>query len=197
MDQALKQALEDESQLICTMSGRDGSSGCLQLCRSREPITYFPVKALHTCKLLQSLAFYCRKHRSHTSHLSLSCLTMDWLRGSGGDSNTRNPSAASRPGQSPAPPAGRSGGYSSVSQYNSSNSGLPAYGGQQQQPPPALPSRGQRPPPQYNNAPGGMPGQMEARGAGVGGQFEVVPTPVDSLVPRNVSHLIVSPDQAK
>lgn len=122
---------------------------------------------------------------------------MSWLRGGGSSDNSRDPPAAGagppRQGQSPAPATfgGRSG-YSSVPQHGSSNSSLPSYGGQQQPAAPALPSRGQRPPPQYN-ASGAMPGQMEARGAGVGGQFEVVATPVDSLVPRNVSSSLYPP----
>lgn len=113
---------------------------------------------------------------------------MDWLRGGGGsDNSSRNNTGGGLPprqGQSPAP--GRSA-YSSVPQYGASNSSLPPYSGgssMQHQAAPALPSRGQRPQ-DYNNS-GAMPGQMQSRG-GSSGQFEVVPTPVDSLVPRNVS----------
>lgn len=117
---------------------------------------------------------------------------MSWLRGGTNTPAAGPPSA--RPGQSatPAPSAGRSG-YSSVPQYGSSNTSLPSYGGSQQQPAPALPSRGQRQPPQYNT-PGAMPGQAEARG-GRGGQFEVVPTPVDALVPRNVRRFSSKPSR--
>lgn len=121
---------------------------------------------------------------------------MDWLRGSGGASDGSRGGVPPRQGQSPAPQSGRTG-YSSVpQQYGGSNSSLPSYTGQQQGGSPALPSRSQRPPPQYNNQGGAMPGQMDpARSGARSGQFEVVPTPVDSLVPRNVS-LNVSLDVA-
>lgn len=112
---------------------------------------------------------------------------MSWLRGGGSNDPPRNPSAGLPPrqGQSPAPASslGRSG-YSSVPQHEASNTSLPPYGGQQQGAP-SLPSRSQRPPPQYNAPGGAKPGQLGSGGGG--GQFEVVPTPVDSLVPRNVS----------